>query len=400
MIDPSIKPTLLLYGWVIMTNWFSEKYLLIYFINTMSVCVLKFWKSWIVVWRQSDSQFWLSVTFGTNFRLKIWWHIEERMKIHLAFILNAFHVFIFYSFDRLHWKCNHIGTPKTLVWAHCIGIDTASSIWHHIGICRFVSMSQMRACDAPGSLRCFLYVSALSGFSNTLRPRQDGRHFADDISTCNFLNENCCILIKFSLKYVRKGPIDNNPALVQIMARCRPGDKPLSEPMMVNLLTHICVTRSQWVNVNGCYWLPRWLWCLSILYQIIMLVIYIIVIGVALTYPGPSLSFGLTFHRYGEMLFCLIMVLSNVVILWQKYCWSGSLLLIQTRKTFRESNSYAVKHQTWRDVIILAVCLFVMISEFIMIGISIWCFISKQNFITAYIFPVITGPATQKLIKC
>ena len=50
------------------------------------------------------------------------------------------------------------------------------------------------------------------------RPRQDGCHFADDIFTCIFFNENCCNLIKFSLKYVRKGPIDNYPALVQIMA--------------------------------------------------------------------------------------------------------------------------------------------------------------------------------------
>ena len=44
---------------------------------------------------------------------------------------------------------------------------------------------------------------------------------------------------------------------VVIMAWRRPGDKPLSEPMMVNLLTHICVTRPQWVNTlsprqNGC----------------------------------------------------------------------------------------------------------------------------------------------------
>ena len=36
--------------------------------------------------------------------------------------------------------------------------------------------------------------------------------------------------------------------LVQIMAWRRPGDKPLSEPMLVSLLTHIYVTRSQWVN--------------------------------------------------------------------------------------------------------------------------------------------------------
>ena len=32
------------------------------------------------------------------------------------------------------------------------------------------------------------------------------------------------------------------------MAWRRPGDKPLSEPMMVCLLTHICVTRPQWVK--------------------------------------------------------------------------------------------------------------------------------------------------------
>ena len=44
------------------------------------------------------------------------------------------------------------------------------------------------------------------------------------------------------------GSINNIPALAQIMAWRRPGDKPLSEPMMVRLLTHLCVTRPQWVN--------------------------------------------------------------------------------------------------------------------------------------------------------
>ena len=32
------------------------------------------------------------------------------------------------------------------------------------------------------------------------------------------------------------------------MAWRRPGDKPLSEPMMVRLPTHICAARPQWVN--------------------------------------------------------------------------------------------------------------------------------------------------------
>ena len=54
--------------------------------------------------------------------------------------------------------------------------------------------------------------------------------------------------IKISLKSVPEGPINNIPVLVQLMAWRRPGDKPLSEPMMVKLLTHMCVTRPQWVN--------------------------------------------------------------------------------------------------------------------------------------------------------
>ena len=83
---------------------------------------------------------------------------------------------------------------------------------------------------------------------NTLRPRQNGRHFANDVFKCIFLNENVLISLRISLKFVPKGLINNIPPLVQIMAWRRPGDKPLSEPMMVNLLTHICVTQPQWVN--------------------------------------------------------------------------------------------------------------------------------------------------------
>ena len=85
---------------------------------------------------------------------------------------------------------------------------------------------------------------------NILRPRQNGRHFADDVFKCIFLNENVWILLKISLKFVPKGPIKNIPAVVQIIIWRRPGDKPLSEPIMVSLLTHICVARPQWVKVG------------------------------------------------------------------------------------------------------------------------------------------------------
>ena len=82
----------------------------------------------------------------------------------------------------------------------------------------------------------------------SLRPRRNRRHFADDIFKCIFLNENEWISLRISLKFVSKVRINNIPSLVQIMAWRRPGDKPLCEPMVVSLLTYICVTRPQWVK--------------------------------------------------------------------------------------------------------------------------------------------------------
>ena len=83
-----------------------------------------------------------------------------------------------------------------------------------------------------------------------------GRYEVDAISQTTvsdtfFLIESIWISIKISLKFIAKGPINNIPALVRIMAWRRPGDKPLSEVMMVRLLTHICVARPQWVNALG-----------------------------------------------------------------------------------------------------------------------------------------------------
>ena len=65
--------------------------------------------------------------------------------------------------------------------------------------------------------------------------------------------ENTRIVSKISLMFVPKDSIDNIPTLVQIMAWRRPGDKPLSEPMMVSLLTHICVTWPQRVKICAEY---------------------------------------------------------------------------------------------------------------------------------------------------
>ena len=122
--------------------------------------------------------------------------------------------------------------------------------------------------DVPSGAACRWHLSPSRDIEkqwwlnhiNTLRPRQSGHHLSDDIYKGIFLIENVWIPIKFSLKFVPKGPIHNIPALVQIMAWRRPGDKPLSEPMVVSLLTHICVTRPQWVKMLFQQMWGLWRW--------------------------------------------------------------------------------------------------------------------------------------------
>ena len=108
-------------------------------------------------------------------------------------------------------------------------------------LCVHVCASVYVCKDPSGLYALSLHILHDAPYLNTLRPRQNGRHFADDILKCIFLNENVWIPIEISLNFVPKGPINNIPALVQIMAWRRSGDKPLSEPMMVGLTTHICV---------------------------------------------------------------------------------------------------------------------------------------------------------------
>ena len=134
-----------------------------------------------------------------------------------------------------------MSSPKW--WSFCLGINASTG---HEWLYRYHAHSIISA------ILLFPVFSSLPlspSAVNPLRPRQNRRHFADDIFKSIFLNENVWIPIKISMKFVSKGPINKIPALVQIMAWRRPGDKPLSEPMMVSLTTHICVTRPQWVKV-------------------------------------------------------------------------------------------------------------------------------------------------------
>ena len=81
---------------------------------------------------------------------------------------------------------------------------------------------------------------------NILMLRQDDYHFTDNIFRCLFSNGN--FWINISLKFVPQGQINNIPTLIQLMAWHQQGDKPLSETMVVRLLTHKWVPQSQWVK--------------------------------------------------------------------------------------------------------------------------------------------------------
>ena len=64
------------------------------------------------------------------------------------------------------------------------------------------------------------------------------------------MNEKFCILIWIWMRVVPKGPIDNESALVQMMAWCQTGEKPLFEPMMTQFTdAYIRLGR-----VNTIYW--------------------------------------------------------------------------------------------------------------------------------------------------
>ena len=83
---------------------------------------------------------------------------------------------------------------------------------------------------------------------NTLKPRQNSHHFADDIFICIFLKESAWISIKVLLEFAPLRPVCNILELLQIMDWRRSVAKPLSDPIMVRSPIHICVTRPQWDN--------------------------------------------------------------------------------------------------------------------------------------------------------
>ena len=84
---------------------------------------------------------------------------------------------------------------------------------------------------------------------NMLRPRKND-YFPDNIFKCSSWMKMYQFRLKFH-KFVPKGPINNIPTLGEMMAWLWPGNKPLSETMMVWLLMKICITQLNELTENS-----------------------------------------------------------------------------------------------------------------------------------------------------
>ena len=173
-----------------------------------------------------------------------WWFLCTEMVSYVSFCSQANYEMVI--------------TTKIYIWHNSGAVMPCENICCDLVTRNWITVKQSFYWIWIASKRSSLKWVSLDVFFmiNTLRPGHDAQHFADDIFKCVFLNEDIPISINISLKFVPKGLINNIPALVQIMAWCRPGDKPLSEPLMMSLLTHICITLPQRVQVN-----VSLLWC-------------------------------------------------------------------------------------------------------------------------------------------
>ena len=143
-------------------------------------------------------------------------------------------------------------TPITCCWLYIV------HAWTHEYM--YVSLRNSPAHQSRSCLTCLSWrqpgipnwrgIEWLRPISFAIRAMVHLFVILDSTGGVLLIHENLWIPIKISLKFVPKGSINNIPALVRIMAWRRLGDKPLSEPMMVNSPTYICVTRPQWVKIS------------------------------------------------------------------------------------------------------------------------------------------------------
>ena len=151
----------------------------------------------------------------------------------LHIIVNEWAYLWEYTLYPLHVELFYGSKKKCLQFLSILKIDMLEVLetFHKKSRGLYVLRSQCHVSWWPGDA-----LTKCIGSLNSSPPGENGCHFADNILKCIFLNEKFCIWIRISLKFISKGPIDNNWALFQVMAWCQIGDKPLPEPMLIQFI--------------------------------------------------------------------------------------------------------------------------------------------------------------------
>ena len=190
------------------------------------------------------SQTTISIVFSwmkmLEFRLNFHWSLFLRIQ------LTIFHHWFRYWLGAVQATSHYLSQWWLVYWSinASLGLNELTNytlipagLWIIFAV--IMIMETVVHADTTG---CFTINISLV---NSSPPGQNGCHLADDIFKCIFLNRNDRIQIL--LKFVLKSPIDK-PALLQVMAWCRTGDKPLPEPMVTQFTdAYIWGTRWRWV---------------------------------------------------------------------------------------------------------------------------------------------------------
>ena len=129
---------------------------------------------------------------------------EYRLKIHWSLFLGV-QLTIFH-----HWFRQWLGAVQTT--RHSLNqwwLDYRR-IYASFGLNELRHNHKIHITPTPQDTRTFYNQVEF----NTLRPEQNGRHFAGDIC----IPSEICLLVKLSLKFVREGQIDNESIMVQTKA--------------------------------------------------------------------------------------------------------------------------------------------------------------------------------------
>ena len=155
----------------------------------------------------------------------------------VEFLYGIFHVFIECKCSELHSNVHRFACTCFICERVCFRCEHTRAVLDHVYLesehndcCILIHRGAITKCSGAPKSKSSYHIEA----------QTTCLHFPDDICKWIDLNENNkdkkSIRPKISLKFVPKSPINNIASLVQIMAWRRPGNKPLSEPMMVSLL--------------------------------------------------------------------------------------------------------------------------------------------------------------------